>query len=328
MVRRKRWRRAPAEQPSSGGQGLQLRGELRQRPFRFAEAQHAALANRVEKPPRGACLGSAPQIDEHIAAAHEVESLDSRGRGSGRDVVPGEPHACPQSFVNPISRLALQDDGLQVFGSELHRKLDCGRKRINAGASFVERSGIHVGRFDAALDARLFQQHRKRIGLLTLSAPCAPDAQWLATTLACELWKQRVAQIRESGRVPMEAAHLDGDSFEQPKRSSGRGSQPLQIVLTAGGAARREMIGNAPLEHGGPIAREVHTGTHAHDLEHRAEEIAIRAGARFVAGAGLNSRQAQHLAGERNPNALSGATRLAVSLEPVAIQVARASKTG
>ncbi len=102
---------------------------MRRRPFRLAQAEHAAFIGRIQQSMCRRRLRGRLKIDEHVATAHEIVALLAGRRRARGDVVPCEANARPKVVVNPICRLAVHHDRFEITSQSA------------AGSSTVELSG-------------------------------------------------------------------------------------------------------------------------------------------------------------------------------------------
>ena len=193
----------------------QALGERRQG-LAGAQEQIAAGAQRVLQRTQGVLLRHRLEVDQRIAADHQVHLGEGR---IGQEVVPRQHHALAQ-FVLDHERTAFADEeALQPLGGEFHR----GRLRVGTRAGGLDALGVHVGGEDlqagpAALALeRLQEQHPDAVGLLPGGCPRRPHPDAVARLFAGhDVRDHHPLQGVEGIGVPEEAR--DGDEHLSAQR--------------------------------------------------------------------------------------------------------------
>ena len=225
-----------------------------------AEEQHPVAAQRILQPPQRALLGIDAQIDQEVAAGHQVDPREGRIR---QEVVPREDHALPQLAAHQVPPIG----SLEIALEELRRHL--GRDAVGIAAG---RGDLDVGRVDVGgedLDpgpdpetvAGVERKDAQRIGLFPRGGGGRPEPQRRAALMG--IAQQRLDhghQRRERLRVAEEAGDRNQDLAAQHVHLGPVGFQQVAVFRKLGDAAQHHPPLDAAPDRAGLVIAEVDPG--------------------------------------------------------------------
>lgn len=239
------------------------------------EEQVAPLVEAVVQHREDAALQVGVEVDEHVAAADEVEPGEG---GVAGEVVLDEDAQVAHALPDPVAALGRVEEA----GQALARHIAHGGRRVDAGAGRVDRLGAQVRPEELDRDALgggrqdLEQADGDRVGLLARRAPRHPDADRAAVDLPLAR-HQRPERALLEGRERLRVAEERGDVDQHVL-----GERPgLGRVLAERGQVLRKPArpaqGHAPLDppqdRGALVAGEVEPRALAHEPEHIREAL-------------------------------------------------------
>src|SRR5690606_37070595 len=117
------------------------------------------------------------EIDEHVAAADEIEHSAAGRRRAARQIVAHETYAPAQHRPHGVALAATYAATLEIARGELRRQLLTCFGRVNAGDGGRERHRVDVARVDRSRNVRFLEQHRETVRFLAVAAARTPNAQ-------------------------------------------------------------------------------------------------------------------------------------------------------
>ncbi len=149
------------------------------------EHEEAGPVQTVVEGGHHALLQRVPEIDEHVAAAHQIQAREGRVAG---EIVPDEDAQLADQLVDPVPVVELDE----VLVPDLLAQVVDGGVRKDAGARPLYRSLAHVRAEDLdgprvlLVGGALEQRDGQRVDLFARRAPRHPSAQRCALGLALE----------------------------------------------------------------------------------------------------------------------------------------------
>ena len=239
--------------------------------FRRAELQEAAGLQRVVEDRDDTLLQRGAEIDQHVAAAHEVEP---RERWVPRHVLRCEDADVPDRLADPIAPVCFDEEPSQPVGR--HLGLDARGKRPGPGPGDrggAEVGGEHLDREVAVrLPEKLPQADHERVDLFARGAARDPDPDGLVGgPLLHEAREDAPPESFEPFRVPEESRHVNEDVVVQGLRFVRRLPEVLGIRFEVVGLLQEHAAGDPASDARRLVLREIGAGDGAHDTEDGAD---------------------------------------------------------
>ena len=220
------------------GDRLEPVAELRDR-LGPAEEQDAAVAQREIEQSQDLLLRLRLQIDQQIAAGHQVEA---RKRRIGQHILRRKYHQRAQLRCDPVALFLL----LEETGEPRRRHVGLDRFRIEPLPGESHRVAIGIGRKHlqraGALCRRQFlqKQHGDGIGLLACAAAGHPDPQRLVRRLpAHQIGNNFLRQQLEGFRVAKEPGDVDQQILGEEIDLTRILTENFEIPVAIGNASHR-----------------------------------------------------------------------------------------
>ncbi len=264
-----------------------------------AEEHHAADTQPVREARERAPLRLRPEVDQQVAARHQVEVGEGR---IGEQVVLGEDDLVADLWGDLEAAVgALAEVGVEALDREAFQPVG----REDAGARRLQGALVHVGREDlerplrAGVADRLVQRDGDRARLLACGAARDPGAQ---LALGLDLARGELVELRahrvEAGRVAEEGRDADEKVVLQRRKLAGIALEESCVVAKV----REVREARAPLhsaEHGAALVLlEVHQQAMAHQRDHFLDHLGGLAVRELSGGHVLDQRARKALGGE------------------------------
>lgn len=210
-----------------------------------AQHQQAVGQQRVVEAPQHLVLGGALQIDQDVAARHQIHAQKGQVL---QHVVTGKEAVTAQFLVDPqrvadAAEVALTPRRGQVLGTGLVE---------NAAAGLVQRGGVHVGsqhhpvQRQIELAQQLVGEHGQAIDLFAAGAPHGPQAQLggAGSSALADVFAPGHAQGCECRRVAQPLGDTDRDRLLQRLQQLGVALQCVEQL----GQRRQALLAHHALD--------------------------------------------------------------------------------
>jgi hypothetical protein len=213
--------------------------------------ERAALAHCAGEAPEQAAGGGRGEVDQHVAAHHEIPRAPRWLRRRLDQVVAQEHHRRLQRGVHGEAAVGRDEPApALVVGDVAHRE-----RAVHAAARRGQRGLVDVGREHVEVAADAPPDHRQRVGLLAGRAAGDPDRDRARGRL-----DHQPGNGPELLRVAVEPGVRDGDRVDQPPLlGPHRVGGERDVALDHGQAERAHPIGDEAIErlaHAAAIERQ------------------------------------------------------------------------
>ncbi|XXU91230.1 hypothetical protein WME85_26990 [Sorangium sp. So ce1153] len=252
----------------------------RARGLGLAEHEVAAFPQREGEEVEGTALEVAREVDEDVAAQHEVEV---RERGALAEVVLAEDGEVADALLHLVA--AVERDEVAV--DELVRQVLDGGRPVDPAAGEGDRLAVDVGREDADVEAvelvaeQLADQDGERVCLLAGGAPGRPDPQRLVVVpgVGDERGQDHVPEVREELRIAHELGDLDEEAVDQPLVLLGVLGEVVHVLVEGVGVRGRHPAPEPAQDGRLLVFLEVDPAPLAHEIEERVKwPVLVRGG--------------------------------------------------
>jgi hypothetical protein len=246
--------------------------------LRAAEEEKAGIVEREVQRREHPLLQLWTEVDEDVAAAHEIELGERR---IARQIVLHERAAFADRLADPVADAL---DAGEVACEPLRTDAACGGLGVNADPGVVDRLVRDIGPEQLDPDVgqvlagqELEQRDDEGIGLFPGRTSRAPDANRSASALLLQdLGEHVLAEPVVDLRVPEERRHVDEDLLEQRRRLRAIVAQPLHVVVQRGQPVQGHPARQAAPDAGELVVAEVDAGRLAQEHEHLRELAVLR----------------------------------------------------
>ena len=244
---------------------------------RLGRAQHevAIGPQRVVQEGHDALLQRRAEVDQDVAAAHQVEP---RERGVPGEVVPRE-HA---HLADRLADLIATVDAHEIAAQQIGRERRGDGLRVDPGARSHQVSLVDVGGEDFQRPSGFLggdhveQRHGQAVSLFAGGAPGHPDPDRRVGPPGPHDARQDLrAQGRERGGVAKELRHHDEDVVVEGGDLVGVAAQKRDVFVEAVDRVEQHAAPDAPADGGELVVGEIDAEGAAQDLEDGLEQAGV-----------------------------------------------------
>ena len=240
--------------------------------FRGAQEQKSLRLERVMERGERLLLQARLEINQQVAATDEIHA---RKRRVADEVLPGEDDHLAQRLHDPVAAFLLDKKAPQAFRRDvLHEALGVKTVAGLVQERVIEVGGEHLELAQAGRVLRRFhERHGNGIRLLAGGTAEHPSAERFVAAPLEKLGKDRALENVERFRVAEKTGHADERVGVEGVQLLGVAAEEMGVALQRVLLAQHHAPGDAPLDGGGFVEREIHAGMVAEEKQNLLEAV-------------------------------------------------------